>query len=230
MPEISVRVATADDLPSLSGFYSGDLGRVEPRRDSDFAQSVARAGAHLVSRSGSVVGCSMCYSLCDHRFVEVGSTLIRGLRGFPIYELLVSLQLLHEFVFRPPANMAVANVDVDQQGLIARVVKMGWRPYDPPDELLSANVETVALRTKAVTWFCCPASMLREHALRIDEARSTRELRSLRGEVETIDLSGLRLIREGARIVSCLAATDVTGSWSNEGWRDARASLERLET
>ena len=222
---ISVRVSTADDLPALERFYSGELGRVEPRQHADFAQSVARGGAHLVIKFGELVGCSMAYSLCNAAYVEIGSTLIRGLRGLPIYELLISLQLLHEFSFRPPARMAVANIDLDQQGLIGRVVRAGWRPYTPPAELVSANVQTVALRSKAVTWFRFPATALPEHAQRIDQVLKLRALRTVRGEAHAIDLSELRLVAQSADLLSCLAAMRDTSAWSEDRWSEARASL-----
>lgn len=155
---VTAAIASATCETDIHELYSlPDLGHLPRKRIHLQASIAAKRTLTLRDEKGTLVGCSKGYPLCDGQYVEMGSTVIKGIFGYPLYEKLIALHALHLFLFHSCSRFGVGCVARDKVHLLKRVVDMGWLSFNPEPALVAEEELMFAMDVAKAAWFYLPA-------------------------------------------------------------------------
>ncbi|MBI1214257.1 MAG: hypothetical protein GC185_00395 [Alphaproteobacteria bacterium] len=146
-----VRFSKKEDEDRILDFYSLNAHHNVRKRESELVKKMADDGAVVLIEDdeGTIVAASITYGHkvkdkdgVEHvKWQEIGSTRI-VLNGYPgLFDAMVTMQTLRAFLVEPPEDRFVAQMHTAPvQGMAG---KLGWRPFEAPDELIEAKLGTV---------------------------------------------------------------------------------------
>jgi hypothetical protein len=146
-----VRFSQKEDHDKVLEFYNLNAHHNVRKRETELVKKMADEGAVVLieDEKGAIVAASITYGHkvkdkdgVEHvKWQEIGSTRI-VLNGFPgLFDAMITMQTLRAFLVEPPEDRFVAQMHTAPvQGMAG---KLGWRPFDAPEELIAAKLGTV---------------------------------------------------------------------------------------
>ena len=159
-----VRMSQPSDLQNIIDFYKINKHKNVRERDAAILKERADNGAIVLieDEQGKIVASSVSYTHKVEKdgvektmWVEIGSTRIAGLNGFPgVFDVMVTTQMFRAFLIEPPEDCFVGHMEHDFIQKTAN--RLGWRNVEPPEELQKSSNKTVSngdMTDRTKDWF-----------------------------------------------------------------------------
>jgi hypothetical protein len=132
---LTIRFSTPADVPAVLSFYHANQHHnVDNRGDAVFQDRTEQGRVFLALMPDNSIGASSM----SHPFTtplagggtgsstEIGSTLAR-VDGFGLYPFIISSQIIHEFLEKPPEGVFFACIHTDNTAVLSLLTKkVGW--------------------------------------------------------------------------------------------------------
>lgn len=160
-----VRMARAGETDKVAAFYQDNKHHNVRERGKEILKQHIDDGSVVIieAEDGTIVASSVCYAHSTTedgketvKWVEMGSTRIAGLNGFPgVFDIMSTTQILRSYLVEPPEDCFVAHMEhAPIQGIADR---LGWRRLnDVPDGLLKSSDQTINAedaKDRSKDWF-----------------------------------------------------------------------------
>ncbi len=146
-----IRMSEKVDIDRIVEFYKKNQHSNVRQRDLDILKERANHGSIVIieDEDKNIVAASISYShtveengVESVKWVEVGSTRIAGLNGFPgVFDLMTTTQILRSYLVEPPENCFVAHMEHDVIQNLAE--RLGWRKIDDSKDIQNASDKTI---------------------------------------------------------------------------------------
>ena len=150
IPKYYIRFSQAEDLDRLVEFYTDNSHKNVRQREIDAMKPLIEDGfvAFIEDENGEVVGSSISYphkvkenGVEKVKWLEIGTARIT-LNGYiSLFDVMTVSQVLRAYLVEPPEDRFVARMDMPQVRALAE--RLGWRSFEPPEELLDISNSTV---------------------------------------------------------------------------------------
>lgn len=159
--KLYIRFSTIDDVENIFDFYLSNRHEHVAIRDKTLMKAMIKSGSVTIieDKNGKIHASSISYPISkqgkdNHEWTEIGSTRIT-LSGLGLFKTLISAQVLHAYIFEPPEDRIVLEIDRDNERSKQVFKKIGAEEFQAPKEIGEAANNTMAPedRTDEVDWF-----------------------------------------------------------------------------